>query len=153
MIACNACQLLATNLPVCHSCVFAPFLGPLRPLLILLIFILSAMVVQVGVKSTLQQPTWPPLEVSDMQIVLQFTEYSWLRLICIGLNFYSIYGPTWAQKQVKSRGVAFVIGHLELIFGLCWVSWCHHRGLDLFLCWDGVNFLILTYFWIPACDI
>ena len=41
MIACNACQLLATNLPVCHSCLLEGFLGPLRPLLILLIFMLT----------------------------------------------------------------------------------------------------------------
>ena len=40
MIACNACQLLATDLPFCHGPSSRPFLGPSISILIRVIFII-----------------------------------------------------------------------------------------------------------------
>ena len=50
MIACNACQLLATNLPVCHRPPREASLGPFMSILTGLFLRLGAIAVQVGFK-------------------------------------------------------------------------------------------------------
>ena len=53
MIACNACQLPATNLPFCHSGLFAPLFGLLMRSLLRFILDISGMLVKYVVRCCL----------------------------------------------------------------------------------------------------
>ena len=50
MIACNACQLLATNLPVCHSCLLDLSSGPFMCVLMRLFFEVGSVMDRMGLK-------------------------------------------------------------------------------------------------------
>ena len=73
MIACNACQLLATNLPFCHALPSPPFLGPS-------ISMLMSVIVQVGVKSVINSQHDLPRHVPEVPITSYFTSHASLQV-------------------------------------------------------------------------
>ena len=153
MIACNACQLLATNLPICHGSSSRPFLGPSISLLTRLVFNMtrsSFRLVSRDVSSSMMRRLgrWPRRRSPRILRVIRGFDLSVLRWC-------------FSRFEVGCRGnvrlnlveLGAIMGHLKVIFGLCWVTWCYHGGILNFEVELLSKFCFLHFSWHPTCEI
>ena len=153
MIACNACQLLATNLPVCHRALREASLARFRWLG------WELKRPRVDTSCRRWKTYLASLIMTRLGRCLRWRLYRNLQVIR-GLDLSVL---CWcfirfeAQKGPHVRfnlvGLAAIMGHLEAIFGLCWVSWCYHAVSWIFEAELLRDFCFLYWSCHPACEI
>ena len=116
MIACNACQLLATNLPVCHSSALELPWGRFISMLICVIFNMVRFYLYEHAIARILCKLHINRRVSTLHV--------WLNLVFVGV----------------------IIDHLPLLRGRWSMMTSTNPRLKIERCWDVVFFLIFKFF-------
>ena len=125
MIACNACQLLATNLPVCHSCLPQGSLGLLRAAM----FGFFLMLVRLLFKCLLSYPFL--YEVSGCLTSLRCRSHCKIRyirhfdLLTFFLFFCCFFELRWTKFWLNLVGVLLILAHVIDMLRLRWMLRCY----------------------------
>ena len=135
MIACNACQLLATDLPFCHGPSSRPFLGPSISILMSVMFKMMGFLFELVSRDS---------STSNMTPLGRWPRWRSPRILRIIRGFdLSVLRWCFIRFEARFRGhvrlnlveLVAIMGHLKVIFGLCWVTWCYHGGILNFWSW------------------
>ena len=153
MIACNACQLLATNLPVCHSCLLALSLWPFKCFLrsFFLVFVRLLFIALFCYLSTVILTLLPRWSKCRLYWFLQYFFGFGLLMLSWFFKWFEV------QKRVKIRlNLVYLVAsvrYLELMLSLSWSSWTSEVVLIFF----HVDMLIILwnfkFFCFHTCEI
>ena len=149
MIACNACQLLATDLPFCHGLRETPGLVRFRSL---------AWDPKRPRPGSRNRPGQIDSSSSFMIPIGRWPRWRSPRILRIIRGFdLSVLRWCFIRFEPRCRGnvrlnlveLGAIMGYLKVIFGLSWVTWCYHGAVLIFFnlsCWASFAFYILCGF-------
>ena len=144
MIACNACQLLATNLPLCHRCLREASRARFGWLVWDLKRSRADSSYRRGqrvVASLIMTPLWRCLR-WRLYCILQYNRGLDLFLLC--WFFSRFYLQDGFENRLNLVWWGSIMGHLELILKLCWPTYFKKYVSYFFV--DLLQFLLLKLF-------
>ena len=135
MIACNACQLLATDLQFCHGLWWKRFVGALMCVLIRFCSILARssfkLVSRVSSRVKLTCLVISPRGRSPRNL-RGIRALTWFVFVWCFNGFVRWF---WADVWFNLHCLGAFMGYLKVILELCWVMLRHHAAMLNLLCW------------------